>query len=641
MEFLMTEATCKLLIILCMIQGTYGMHIHHNVSVTAVEGQNVSLPCFVGEEHEIKIIQVEWLKQKNDKNDKKIVVFHPSMPEHYFQTGPLLTKITSSKTGKLQGSVLTLYEVTMKDSGNYTCEITFYPIGSIKRTTKLQVTEPPASVKMSHPYRFIKEGDEVKISCSASPPPLSYELRRSKDKLFWMESLNGEFILPKVTRNNSDLYICSPEWSSVQNQQGLNTTIELTVNFLDDIECNTSSPFNVGFGEDVTISCIAKASQYLQYKWIRDDTTLSLSDTLSLTSVTSSQSGTYKLTAVFQDNQLQTDIEFYINVLSKQVEGTYGMHIHHNVSVTAVEGQNVSLPCFVGEEHEIKIIQVEWLKQKNDKNDKKIVVFHPSMPEFYFQTGPLLTKITSSKTGKLQGSVLILYEVAMKDSGNYTCEITVYPIGSIKRTTKLQVTERPASVKMSHPYRFIKEGDEVKISCSASPPPLSYELRRSKDKLFWMLSLNGEFILPKVTRNNSDLYICSPEWSSVQNQQGLNTTIELTVNFLDDIECNTSSPFNVGFGEDVTISCIAKASQYLQYKWMRDDTTLSLSDTLSLTSVTSSQSGTYKLTAVFQDNQLQTDIEFYINVLSKQVEGKIKLYFAFFFCNCNHIELPF
>ncbi|XP_056103731.1 nectin-2 [Rhinichthys klamathensis goyatoka] len=326
MEFLMTEATYKLLIILCMIQGTYGMLIHHNVSITAVEGQNVSLSCFVGEGHEIKVIQLEWLKQqkgdeKNEKNDKKIVVFHPTMPEHYFQIGPRLTTMTSSKTGQLQGSVLTLYEVTMKDSGNYTCEITSYPNGSIKRTTTLQVTEPPASAKMSYTYGFIKEGDEVKITCSASPPPQGYGLRRSKDKLFWMESLNGEFILPNVNRNNSDLYICSPEWSSVHNQQGLNTTMELTVNFLDDIECNTSSPFNVSFGEDVTISCIAKASQYLQYKWMRDDTTLSLSDTLSLTSVTSNQSGTYKLTAVFQDNQLQTDIELSIHVFSKQIEG--------------------------------------------------------------------------------------------------------------------------------------------------------------------------------------------------------------------------------------------------------------------------------------------------------------------------------
>jgi len=118
------------------------MLIHHKESITAVEGQNVSLPCFVGEEHEIKVIQLEWLKrQKGDeKNEKKIVVYHPSMPANYIQTGPLLTTMNSSKTGMLQGSVLTLYGVTMKDSGNYTCEITSYPNGSIKRTTTLQVT---------------------------------------------------------------------------------------------------------------------------------------------------------------------------------------------------------------------------------------------------------------------------------------------------------------------------------------------------------------------------------------------------------------------------------------------------------------------------------------------------------------------
>lgn len=135
-----------------------------------------------------------------------------------------------------------------------------------------------------------------------------------QDKLLSTESLNGEFILPNVTRDNSDLYMCLPEWESVvQNQQSLNTTMELTVNceclnwecrsiaskkvfewifiivcwikvhitqihfkyilffqtVIDDIECNTSSPLNVSFGEDVAISCIAKASQQLQYKWTR------------------------------------------------------------------------------------------------------------------------------------------------------------------------------------------------------------------------------------------------------------------------------------------------------------------------------------------------------------------------------------
>ncbi|XP_016358547.1 basal cell adhesion molecule isoform X1 [Sinocyclocheilus anshuiensis] len=326
MDFLMAEPTYKLLIFLCMIQGTYGVLIHYNVTATAVEGQNVSLQCIVGEGHDVTIIQLEWIKQQkeNEKIDQKIVVFHPGYSTNYIKSGSLLETVTSSKTWKLQGSILTLYKVTVNDGGNYICEITSYPNGSIKRTTKLQVTEPPASVKMSYPYGFIKEGDDVKITCSASPPPLRYKLARSKDQIIWLESSKGEFIISHITRNDSDVYICLPEWDSlVRNQQGLNATMELTVNFLDGIECNTSSPLNVSVGEDVMISCIAKASQYLQlqYKWMRGGTTLSLSETLSLTSVTSDQSGTYQLTAVFLKTQLQTDMEFSIHVLSKQSQG--------------------------------------------------------------------------------------------------------------------------------------------------------------------------------------------------------------------------------------------------------------------------------------------------------------------------------
>ncbi|XP_050976222.1 nectin-2-like isoform X2 [Labeo rohita] len=301
-----------------MERGTYGVLIQYNASAAAVEGQNVSLQCIMGEVNDIKIIQLEWIKEQkgNQKNDQNIVVFHPGFPTYYFQSGPFLETVTSPKTGKLQGSILTLYKVTMNDSGNYICEIISYPNGSIRRTTKLQVTKPPPSVKMSYPHGFIKEGGDVKITCSASPPPLRYELGRSKDKIFWLESSNGEFILPHVTRNDSDVYICLPEWD--RNQQGFNATMELTVNFLDGIKCNTSSTLNISVGEDVAISCIAKASQHLEYKWMRGDTTLSLSDTLSLTSVTSDHSGTYKLTAVLLDNQLQTDVEFSIHVLLKQ-----------------------------------------------------------------------------------------------------------------------------------------------------------------------------------------------------------------------------------------------------------------------------------------------------------------------------------
>lgn len=309
---------------MCIIQGTLGLTIHHDESKTAVEGQNIRLPCIVEEldiiSNKINIIQMEWIKRQQGV-DKKIAVFHPNYPIQYFKNATVVEGKHSS-TGQLQGSVLNLLKVTVNDSGDYICEMTSYPHGSIRKITKVNITGTPLSLKMFYPYGFVKEGDEVKMRCSASPPPLRYKLQRSKDESFLLESLNGEFILPNVTRNNSDLYVCFPLWDSPgQHQQGLNSTMELTVNYLESSMCNTSSPLKVTVGEDVAISCKTKASQPLMYKWMKGNTTVSSSDTLSLSSVTSNQSGTYKLTAAFYNNQLWTDTEFSIHVLPEMSKG--------------------------------------------------------------------------------------------------------------------------------------------------------------------------------------------------------------------------------------------------------------------------------------------------------------------------------
>ncbi|TRY83154.1 hypothetical protein DNTS_020660 [Danionella cerebrum] len=313
MDSLITEA--MFILFFCVKHGTLGMFVHHNVSVSAVEGENVSLHCTVVEEDGIRVIQLEWTRQWSNK-ELKIVVFHNEQKAVYHQPGSVLETVVSPRTGKLTGSMLTLFNVTLNHSGKYICEIISFPYGSFKRVLQLQVAESSASVNMSNSSGFIKEGDEVKINCSASPPPLHYELTRSKDELFRMNSGNGKFILPPVTRNHTDLYICSPQWdSSGKNYSGLKATMEMNVNFLDPIECNVSTPLYIRAGEDTTISCNAKASQTLQYKWMRVEMVVSFSDTLSLTRITSNESGAYHLTAFFQNNHLFRNRVFYIHVL--------------------------------------------------------------------------------------------------------------------------------------------------------------------------------------------------------------------------------------------------------------------------------------------------------------------------------------
>ncbi|TRY83155.1 hypothetical protein DNTS_020660 [Danionella cerebrum] len=252
MDSLITEA--MFILFFCVKHGTLGMFVHHNVSVSAVEGENVSLHCTVVEEDGIRVIQLEWTRQWSNK-ELKIVVFHNEQKAVYHQPGSVLETVVSPRTGKLTGSMLTLFNVTLNHSGKYICEIISFPYGSFKRVLQLQVAESSASVNMSNSSGFIKEGDEVKINCSASPPPLHYELTRSKDELFRMNSGNGKFILPPVTRNHTDLYICSPQWdSSGKNYSGLKATMEMNVNFLDPIECNVSTPLYIRAVEETSPS---------------------------------------------------------------------------------------------------------------------------------------------------------------------------------------------------------------------------------------------------------------------------------------------------------------------------------------------------------------------------------------------------
>lgn len=118
------------------------------------------------------------------------------------------------------------------------------------------------------------------------------------------------------------------------------------------------------------------------------------------------------------------------------------MTIHHFESITAVVGQNISLHCVVEEldiiNNKINIIQMEWIKQQQG-TDKKIAVFHPNYPIQYFKNDSLVEGNYSSN-GKLKGSVLNLFKVAVNDNGSYICEITSYPHGSIRRITKVNVT---------------------------------------------------------------------------------------------------------------------------------------------------------------------------------------------------------
>ncbi|KAL6473138.1 hypothetical protein MHYP_G00193260 [Metynnis hypsauchen] len=314
MASVVTEIATSFMIFVCVVQGARSLQIQHEESLNATVGQNISLPCIVLEEEEISINQLEWHRE-GERGDEKLVVFNPQFLPHY--SANVTLQLVRQANSRLQGSILHLLGVTEKDKGNYVCEISSFPYGSSKKATKVQVTVPWISAQVESPAGSLVEGDEVKIICSSHPPADRYRVL-SLQSSFSLESQSGHFTIPSVTRHYSDL-ICRPLWtSSNQHLQSLTASVHLTVDFLDGIECDSSSQIQIETGTDLTITCEARSSNPLRYIWNKENVTVSQQATLSLWLVNPGYSGVYSL-IVHATNQsrLQRRKDFVVTVVDR------------------------------------------------------------------------------------------------------------------------------------------------------------------------------------------------------------------------------------------------------------------------------------------------------------------------------------
>ncbi|KAG9263663.1 T-cell surface protein tactile [Astyanax mexicanus] len=309
MASVVTEIAAALLIFTCVVQGARSLQIEHVETLSAVVGQNVSLPCIVAEKHEVNINQIEWDVKIKD-NRERLVVFSPQYRPHYFEP-VYLELVNRTNSTILRGSILHLYNVTKKDSGTYFCYITTFPYGSYQNSTVVQVTDPWISAEVVSPGESLIEGDEVNITCVSSPPADRYMLSSLQNGLL-LESKSGHFTIQSVTRHSGDL-ICQPS-----NQQSLQANLRMTVDYIDSIKCNSSTQLEVETGTNLTITCETTSSRPLSYTWRKGNKTVSQNTTVSLWSVTPEQAGTYSVIIYARNHsRLQRQRDFVVTVLNR------------------------------------------------------------------------------------------------------------------------------------------------------------------------------------------------------------------------------------------------------------------------------------------------------------------------------------
>ncbi|XP_015197303.2 T-cell surface protein tactile [Lepisosteus oculatus] len=296
-------------------EGLDGYHMENNLVFSVTVGQNVSIPCVMEEEKNLNIAQIEWKKAERGK-ENKIVVYNPSFGTIYMNKNATFEPLRKGNPSTLYGSLLHLYNINSSDMGQFVCELTTFPLGSIKIIINLIITEPvfKLSINVTWPKRSIKEGDDVNVHCESNIPVEQYSLWPLNNKTSIYKSKDGLFILRNVKRDESGLYFCKPEWLHSDPFKDKNITVYIQVHYLDKIECDIQSPIEADLGTNLKIDCHSEASQPPEYIWKKDNMTVSRSRILQIENVTSEMTGVYKLTATIKDVVLERQKEFYITL---------------------------------------------------------------------------------------------------------------------------------------------------------------------------------------------------------------------------------------------------------------------------------------------------------------------------------------
>ncbi|XP_028277189.1 T-cell surface protein tactile [Parambassis ranga] len=192
-----------LLLLASVIQGEQNGEVIHYETMEAAVGQNITLPCIVKKHTDLKIVSIEWSKKKKEKDNEniKLAVYSISHGHYYFW--PNVTVLTEKNNANtLTGTRLHLPSMTKWDSGIYVCDITTFPLGSIRAETQLAIRDDDIEINCNvNSTVKVHDGENVTIHCRLFPNTW-YRWTKDKEQVSESESLE----LWRVTDANAGVY---------------------------------------------------------------------------------------------------------------------------------------------------------------------------------------------------------------------------------------------------------------------------------------------------------------------------------------------------------------------------------------------------------------------------------------------------
>ncbi|XP_050838436.1 basement membrane-specific heparan sulfate proteoglycan core protein isoform X4 [Serinus canaria] len=467
-------------------------------SSTVAEGQTLDLNCIVAGQGQAT---VTWYKRGG------------SLPAKH----------------QVSGSRLRLLQVTAADSGEYVCRVT---TGATSKESAVMVTIQPSSASAyspgsTTPLRIessslsspVTEGQTLDLNCViASPAQATVTWYKRGGTLPAKHQVSGSRLrLLQVTAADSGEYVCQVTSGTTTKEISIMVTIQPSsastypIGVTPPVRIESSSS-SVAEGQTLDLNCIVAGQGQATVTWYKRGGTLPAKHQVSGTrlripQVTAADSGEYvcRVTSGGITHETSLIVTIQTGAGSSYAVGVTPPVRIETSSAAVTEGQTLDLNCMVaGHGHP----HVTW----------------------YRRGGAL------PPNSQVSGTRLRLAQVAVADSGEYVCRVT---LGTATQEASVIVTV-PSSANsyytsgISQPLRIeslssaIAEGQTLDLNCvvaGSGPTTVTWYKRGGSLPVGHQVS-GTRLRIPQVTAADSGEYVCRVTSGGITQETSLIVTID-------------------------------------------------------------------------------------------------------------------
>ncbi|KAJ7307533.1 hypothetical protein JRQ81_009558 [Phrynocephalus forsythii] len=166
-----TMVRILLLLLLLAVSDVAARVVDPQQSITAVLGKDVVLPCFYQPTDGETLVQVTWLKRREDGQGGELAVLHEEHGIHV-QDAYAGRVLWRSKESLNTDSAIVLKNAVQADEGTYECRINTFPLGTFESSVTLKVLVPPLPTLNLGPPLEEGQGRTLAASCTAEGNPI-------------------------------------------------------------------------------------------------------------------------------------------------------------------------------------------------------------------------------------------------------------------------------------------------------------------------------------------------------------------------------------------------------------------------------------------------------------------------------------